>query len=127
MNRFFNQFYWSLVKGKTVLFGKVAIGAAGAPTLSAVNSKGIASMSRTAAGKYTITLQDKYVSFLGMQITPLLASGLPANISFCVVSESVSSAKTVVIQCLDAAGAAVDPDSGQTIYFEIKLSSSTAQ
>jgi hypothetical protein len=47
MNRLYNQFFLSLERGKAVLFGKVAIGATGAPTINAVKSKGIASVSRT--------------------------------------------------------------------------------
>lgn len=124
-NRFFEQFYLSLVKGKVVLFGKAAIGAVGAPTLSAANSKGIASIVRKGLGDYEITLQDTYNSLLGFQPVVLLASGTPAVASVAIKSETVATTKIVRIQCLDFAGAAVDPDSGAVLYFEIKLKNSS--
>jgi hypothetical protein len=122
-----NQFFYSLVKGKVALFGQVAIGATGAPTLSAVNSKGIASISRTGTGAYTITLQDKYVGLFGFVPTIIQASGTQTVANVYVVSETVSSTKTINIACLDFAGSAVDPANGAVIKFEVTLSNSTAQ
>jgi len=126
-NRWFNQFSFSLVKAKVFLFGKVAIGASGAPTISTANSKGITSITRNSAGKYTLVLQDQYAAFLNVHASVLLASGLPAVLGYAVVSEAVAStAKTIVIQFLDAAGAAADPDSGAVLYFTIILNNSSA-
>jgi hypothetical protein len=127
-NRYFNQFSLSFLKQKVSIYAQVAIGAAGAPTLSAVNSKGVASIARNSAGKYTVTLQDNYVAFVGVRGSVLLASGLAACVSQpCVVSQAVSTAKTVVVQFVDFAGAAVDPDNGAVVYLEIKLNNSSAQ
>lgn len=127
-NRYMNQFSSSFVKGKVSLYAQVAIGATGAPTLSAANSKGIASVARNSAGKYTITLQDNYYSFLCVNASVLLASGLAACVSQpCVVSQAVQTTKTVVVQFVDFAGAAVEVDNGAVLYLEIKLNNSSAQ
>jgi hypothetical protein len=45
-NRRFEQFQLSLEKAVVTLYGKVAIGSTGAPTISAANSKGILSIVR---------------------------------------------------------------------------------
>lgn len=126
MNRFYNQFYYSLEKGKCSLFGQAAIGAAGAATISAVKSKGIASIAKGTTGQYTVTLQDKYVD-LFMVHAHFLGATDPGVAYVYTVSQDVSGAKTVVIQCVDAAGAAVDPASGSTMMIEFVLKSSTAQ
>jgi len=126
-NRWFNQFSFSLVKAKVHLFAKVAVGASGAPTISTANSKGVASITRNSAGKYTIVLQDQYSAFLNIHPSVLLASGTPAVLGFAIVSETVAATtKNIVVQFLDAAGAAADPDSGAVLYFTIILNNSSA-
>jgi len=125
MNRLYNQFYLSLERGKAVLFGKVAIGATGAPTINAVKSKGIASISRTGAGAYTITLNDIYVDLFKCSVNFMFATTAGvANVQ--VVSQSVNSAKTIAILCQDFAGTAVDPASGAEMQIELILKTSTA-
>jgi hypothetical protein len=126
-NRLYTQFYMSLERVKVVLFGQAAIGAAGVATISPVNSKGIASITRGgSAGLYTIVLQDQYVRFLGIQFTPIFAT-TPGVLGFYVVSETVAgAAKNIVVQFLDAAGSAADPASGTVLKWEINLSNSTA-
>lgn len=125
MNRLYNQFYLSLERGKAVIFGKVAIGATGAPTMNAVKSKGIASVARNSAGNYTITLNDIYVDMFKCCINFLFATD-PGVANTYIVSQSVNSAKTIVVQCMDYAGAAVDPASGSEMQIEIVLKTSTA-
>lgn len=123
-NSYMNQFYFSKVRSKNVLFGKVAIGATGAPTLSAVNSQGIASISRTSAGLYAITLSEKWSKHLNT-IVQVLDSGTQTVACTYVVSETVNSTKIVTIQCVDFAGAAVDPRNGASLLIEIQLSNSS--
>lgn len=124
-NRLFNQFWLGLEKQRVTLFGKVAIGSTGACTISAVNSKGISTVTRNAAGKYTFVMQDTYVKFMGMKVTFIKPSdGLTTVSQVSVISETVATAatKNIVVQCLDFAGAAVDPDSGSTMYVEFQFS-----
>ena len=129
-NRFYNQFALSLEKGKTFLFGKVAIGATGAPTLDATNSKGIASITRNSAGKYTIVLQDVYNRFLGFQPTLVVGTGTPAAPLCFVISETVATpaTKNIVIQFTAVDGTtATDPASGESLRFTVVLKGSSAQ
>lgn len=126
-NRWMQQFWLSFIKGKASLFGQVAIGATGAPTLSAANSMGITSITRNSAGNYTIVLNDTWVKFLGFHAT-IVDSGAQTVATVYVVSETVATAatKNIVIQCSDFAGAAVDPRNGATLRFEIVLNNSSA-
>lgn len=125
MNRLFNQFFNSLERGKVVLFGNIAIGSTGAPTINALKSKGIASIVRNSTGNYTVTLSDKYVDLLNFSINFINSAG--AGVAYYYTeSQSVGSAKTIVFQCKDLSGAAADPTSGTTVQLEIKLKSSTA-
>ena len=125
MNRLYNQFFLSLERGKAVLFGKVAIGATGAATINGVKSKGIASVVRAAAGKYTITLNDIYVDMFKCDVNFMFATD-PGVSYVYIVSQDVAAAKTIVIQCVDKDGAAVDPANGAEMQMEIVLKTSTA-
>jgi hypothetical protein len=110
------------------LFGKVAIGAVGAPTIDAPLSKGISSIVRNSAGLYTITLADKYNKFVGSDFSVFLAAGAPATGSVVmpvIRAISVSAATpTVQVGFVDSAGAAVELASGVTLYFELKFDDS---
>ena len=73
-NRTFQQFTLSLVPALVVLTGKVAIGASGAPTLTTGQLNGVASVTRTGTGAYTLTLQDIYTDYLFIDIKELLVT-----------------------------------------------------
>lgn len=125
MNRLFNQFFLSLERGKAILFAKVAIGSTGAPTLNAIKSKGIATVVRNSAGNYTVTLNDIYVDMYSLHVNFLNVAG--AGVAYVYIeSQDVDAAKTIVFQCKDLSGAAVDPTSGTEMQIEIKLKTSTA-
>lgn len=126
-NRWFTQFRYSLVKAVVDLYGQVAIGASGAPTISVANSKGISSIVRNSAGRYTITLQDSYYGLLDVQHKFLNATAPAAPLMF-IVSQAVTnnSAPVVVIQFTNAAGTATDPGSGELMYLQIALKNSSA-
>lgn len=127
-NRWFNQFAYSLEKAKVFLYLKAAIGSTGAVTIDATGSKGITSITRNSAGRYTVVFQDTYVSFLGMMPTVVESAATPTVCSVAVVSETVATAatKNLVFQCADFAGAAVDPASGSSFKFSFMLSNSSA-
>jgi hypothetical protein len=128
-NRWMNQFFLSFVKGKAVIYGQFSVGAAGAPTLSAVNSQGVASITRNSAGRYTIVLQDTWVKFLQYASNVTLSGSAPAVKSYYVVSQTVSApaTKNLVVEYLNSGGTATDPDNGAVINFEIVLNNSTAR
>jgi rhamnogalacturonyl hydrolase YesR len=126
-NRFFNQFRLSLEKQVVDLFAKVTIGASGAATLA--RGKGIASVVRdgAVAGKYTLTLQDRYVALLDFTATFQDTDGITAAPVVGIVSEDVDGAKTIVFQCSDVEmPAATDPGNGETMYLHVTLSNTTA-
>lgn len=124
MNRFYNQFFNSLEKGKTVLYARITFGASGAPTVDGVNSKGVKSVARTGAGAYTVTLEDPYVRLMGLRHVCVSATA-PAAPSMYVTAESVTT-KTINVQ-FNAAGTSTDPASGEEVRLEIVLKASTAQ
>lgn len=103
------------------MFLKAAIGASGAVTISSDDSRGVASISRVSAGRYLITLQDKYSRLMDVSISQL-GTATPAAPISALISETVASTKTLSIQFLDAAGAVADPDSGQSVRVHIVLS-----
>jgi hypothetical protein len=125
MNRMYRQFQYGLENKVVTLFLKVAVGAAGAPTISSSLSKGIASIARNSAGKYTITLQDPYVGLLQFTQSKEKASGSPAGLGGCVVrSVDTVTAKTIVIENLDTSGVAEELASGTTLRIKIDLKAS---
>lgn len=126
-NRLFQQFRNSLEKQVVELWVKASIGSTGAVTLDAANSKGVSTMVRNSAGKYTITLQDTYQKLLETSCTQLISTGLLTAAEFAVVSEAVATAAapTVVVQ-FAAAGVATDMASGTVVRIRITLSNTTA-
>lgn len=119
-NRYMFQFRYSLERDLCDLYAQVTIGSTGAPTLVSASSKGIASIARNSAGKYTVTLSDKYNSLLDMDVLFKSTTGIPAAADVGMISADVSGAKTVVFQC-SAAGVATDPASGATMFIHLAL------
>ncbi len=119
-NRWFEPNICNAEKGLVKLQIKVTIGAVGAPTLTKGNF--IASIARTAAGLYTITLEDKYVDLLGFSCVQMIAAA--QDLTFDVVSEAVDSAKTINIRC-KAAAVDTDPSSGSVLFIELTLKNSS--
>ena len=104
------------------IYAKVTIGGSGAPTLVAASSLGVASISRTSAGLYVLTLQDKYMrlNHASVAIVTPTAEDIKSHVS----AEDVASAKTVTFRC-DAAGVATDPASGDTLLVSLQLKNSS--
>lgn len=112
----------ALEKEVKVIYVRAAIGATGAPTLDATNSKGVASIARTAAGDYTITLEDKYQAL--MHASAQLVVSADEDLTIHVDSEDVDGAKTVKLTCL-AATTATDPSDGSTLLVRIEVKNTT--
>lgn len=108
----------ALEKEVKEIYAKVTIAATGAPTLVALSSKGVASISRTSAGLYVLTLQDKYNALMHASIAIVAPSS--EDLSAKVKAESVASAKTVTFQCT-AAAIATDPATGDTLLIALQL------
>lgn len=127
-NRYFNQFRLSLEKQVVDLFWAVTYGAAGAPTLSTTNAKGILSVTRTSAGLYVVTFQDSYLARLKTSYVQITATA-PAAPIMTVVS---STATTLTVQFWGPTAAgntaliATDPGSGESTAFMVSLRNSSA-
>jgi hypothetical protein len=114
----------ALEKEVKEIYAKVTIAASGAPTLVSASSLGVASIGRSSAGLYVLTLQDKYSSLkhAHIQIVTPTAEEMQANL----VSESVASAKTVTFRCTTA-GVATDPASGDSFLIALQLKNTTVR
>jgi hypothetical protein len=130
-----NSYFWgtqSRLREVKMLHAKIAIGATGAPTLDAQASLGIASVARTAAGKYTITLAQKYPYFLNLHAM-LLDDGVSQGGQFQVLAEDVDGAKTIDIACLAATNSstttlvATELPDGATLYVTILLQNTSVR
>ena len=124
-NRLYKQFGASPDSGMVSLHGYVTIGATGA--VSAYKGLGISTVVRTAAGVYTVTMEDVFPAFLGANAI-VVYNGVPVVASVAMKQAPTTDPgplKSVVLHTLDFAGAAVNPDSGSRIYFEIKMRNSS--
>jgi hypothetical protein len=119
-NRRFEQFLYSLIKKKTELDGSISLSAAAA--VSASDIPGVASVSKTATGEYTITLSDKYAACYGVHAS-LSDNGEALWAKPGAVD--VSSAKTVIIKTVDETGAEADATAAATIWVKIVLRNSS--
>ena len=119
-NRNFNR-KQALDREVKELFADISIGASGAPTLS--RGLGVASVAKTATGEYTITLQDKYSRLMHASASVMSASA--EDVHAQLQSESVASAKTLVIRTQKADLTLVNPASGDRILVKIDVKNSS--
>lgn len=135
-NRWFTQYLWSLEKNPAQIWAYVTFGSTGAPTLSGINSKGIKSITRVSAGKYTVTfgvsggnaVTDTYNALYFASKRFVKSSGNPAAPHMYVVSQDVQATGSMVIQFLAANGStATDPASGEVALLQFRMKTSTAK
>ena len=121
--RLTNQFHNSFVPNLACLYLKAAIGASGAPTINALQSMGIDSISRVSAGKYLITLNKKYQG-LRMVKSCFIASGGAAAPDLAVDTDAVRASGTLTV-VTQAGGVSTDPAPGEIMLIEIMLKDSS--
>jgi hypothetical protein len=133
-NRFFNQFGKTLEKEVVSLFLHATFGASGAVTLDAVNSKGIASMTKIGTGAYRIVFGttpkslDVYYKFFAAMAT-FKTGGSPAAAQDMYITDlkhNIVGSCYIDVQFNDS-GASTNPGSGEEVFMEIKLGNSSAQ
>lgn len=117
------QFHNSFVPNLTCLYLKATIGVAGAPTINALQSMGVDSISRVSAGKYLVTLNKKYQSLRQVK-SCFIASGGAAAPDLSVDTDSVASAGTLTV-LTQAGGVSADPAVGEIMLLEIMLKDSS--
>lgn len=104
-----------LERGVVTLHGRAT--GAGDANMTSVLGLGISSVNyASAAGKFTITLTDKWNAFLGLGWT-IMDTNNTDSWSMNVVSEDVAGAKTIVVQFL-LNDVETSPTSGEKFFFQ---------
>jgi hypothetical protein len=96
------------------------------PTRYAQGCEGIFSCSRTAAGLWTLTLQDNYQRILGLRFDQGLAAGVAPNVvmmgeNTSVTNMAAAGGSVIGLVFASATGVAADPTSGSIIRVAITL------
>lgn len=97
----------------------------------AVGSEGVYSVARTAAGLWTITLQDAYQRVLDFNVVPQLSGGLSAIVgkaldsSITNMNSGTPPRSVIGIALLSATATALDPANGETIFLTFTLQNLT--
>lgn len=124
------QFRYSFERDVYEIFAKINIGASGAPTIASGNAKGITSITRNSAGKYTILLESSYNRLLDVSCQPISGTSPMAAPIHTVVSEQVATAAApnVVLQfyAIDNT-TATDPASGEVLLIRIAVRNSSGR
>lgn len=111
------------------LYGSITFGATGAVASS--TGKGVTSVTRNSAGKYTVLLDGSYNAFLWADakiMNSTLSDPSSVGVFADLFSQAVSSSTTptVVFQFVATDdGAAADPASGAVCYFRIDCRNSS--
>lgn len=126
----------TLEKNTKTVFAKITFGSTGAPTLDVVNSKGILSVTRVSAGKYTFVfgstsnnanLLDVYVKLMAIKHVFNSGASAPAAPGMYISANAVSTVGTASITLVfNSAGTATDPASGEIAYLQFIFGDSTA-
>jgi hypothetical protein len=153
-NRSYVDKQYTLIKGQVELYCVVSVGAAGAVTLQKWNYPSLApasssartysaapttggaaaffSVARTAAGLWTVTLQDAYQRLVGLAAFSSLAGGLSAivaaheNTTITNMNSGTPPRSIIGVALLSATANALDPASGERITLRLTLQNSTA-
>jgi len=125
-NKYFYATQYSYEVEPVKLYARIRIGAAGA-VVAGKNGLGIKSVVKEATdGQYSIELADKFARLL-MVVTKIADDAVTpvGQVQVLEAPESLQADlkadKTFKIQCLDFAGAAVNPTSGCEIMIEITM------
>lgn len=122
-----NQFHYSHAQPES-LYASISIGASGAPTIVSGTGMGIVSVTRTAAGSYSIALSHPYQALLAVRATFNSGSSAPAAPSVYIHTDSVKSSSAPLVAIVtNAAGTPTDPASGEIILLEVLLQKSSVR
>lgn len=122
-NRLLNQFFYSFLKKLCSIHLVFDVGAAGAPTLVAAESIGVADVTRSAAGQYQIVLQDKWYSFITLRA--ILEDAAAEDLTFQIKSYDLA-AKTIDF-ITHAASVDTDPSNGARVRIELLFNDTIAR
>ena len=102
------------------------------PLQAAQGAEGVFSVARTAAGLWTVTLQDAYQRLVGLSFFSSLAGGLSAvvsvheNTTITNMNSGTPARSLIGVALLSATATALDPASGERINLRFTLQNSTA-
>lgn len=99
-NRYLHQFQGAFYKGMVHLHAEFTVGASGAPTLTAAQSRGVASVARNSAGKYTLTLDDSYATLF--DFSAFVIGSTQESLTCQVLSDLISTSKTIAFEFANA-------------------------
>lgn len=126
-NRYLKRTHYAFEQDTVRIWGNVAIGATGA--VGTVKGAGVASVTRTGTGAYTITLSDAYHQLLGFDV--IFGGGTASGIggvelvSTLAAQKTDIQAKNIKIQCYSSGSTAADPANGTIMQFEICVRNSS--
>jgi len=104
------------------LYATITIGGTGAPTLT--TGYGIASITRTSAGLYVLTLTDYYSALKSFSVVHVNSTA--EDLKFQVKTNGISSSSKSITFFTLAVGTATDPTSGDVLLVKIEVKNSTA-
>jgi hypothetical protein len=127
-NRSFSQGKGYLEKGVCHVFCAIVLGTSGAVTATGSGGKGVASVVKTAGkvGRYTITLQDRYMSVLSARVTFIGTTDAAAGGSsagYFRNNNLATATKTIDVQ-LASAGTDAEADNNTVVLIELVLKDS---
>lgn len=117
-NRYFTQFFYTLLKTPVLITGKIVLAADASVT--SFDAKGVASVTKTGTGEYTITLSDSFSKVTSLNAHPVGSSEdlVPVFLSYD------ASTKAYVLET-KVAGTVADISAACEIHFQINLSNSS--
>lgn len=118
----------SRAKGIKIIYARLRILGNTTPangTFSVVEGQGVASLTRTNTGEYTVTLRDPYMSLVGAHFSVLAAT--PIDLVPQMETEAVATAKTIVFNMM-AGATPTDTANGvtQDVFMTLALRNTSA-
>lgn len=109
-----------------IMYATIDIGSSGAVS----DNKGLTAVKESTAGQYTLTLPQKWNKLCSnvanaMHPTASLVAAIDILGTPATFQASFRSSSTIVIQCRDYAGAAVNPASGTQLRLQFHFRNST--
>lgn len=122
-----SQFHYSYAGQLVSLMVRVTIGASGAPTIVSGTGMGIASVTRTSAGLYSINLTNTFFSLIDASVISNSGASAPAAPLVNIATSAVSTAASphVSLQLRNLSAAATDPASGEILHIVLTMNRSS--
>lgn len=117
-NRYFTQFFYSFFKKPVMIAGKIPLSSAAA--VGTVAIKGVASVTKTGTGEYTVLLSDEYYGLESIH-AGIVDSAQNLHVDFASIDLPNKSFKIVT----KVAGVVANVSDACDIYVQLVLSNSS--